>query len=685
MASATRLAGRVAMSVCVAIITSTTTPAWAQITTPQQDLLGFPPIPINQLSNQELIAHPALLYEEALAIIEHKKQHGQFLHTQELLHCGMSLERIAALTPLISISPPTQWVKQNWKRQFLESQQSFSITAGLKLGEPADTLGYRLPNIPIPVPALAPQMAQQNILPTAQMQWRYHNPNNFSMGFSMQIDAGERIRHPKDFIQKFHLRTGDFKRFDQIVVGRYSIQLGQGLVQGGLSGYWNAPIVWARKTPDWQLAEKRGWDEYRGHSGLGISGKSPKNGLKWMVCASRENISARITENGKISSLITDGNFSTASQLSQQYNTLQSHATVAVLTPKGLGFGLSGYRYNREWAKEKLGAYPEVWFTHYHRNGDLQFGHLALQYNLPAMVWGYVRPINKTTDLSVRTYWIHRDFKPPQGLFNQFNNNQWRVAAMYSQGNAGKKLWRWGVEMGKDIKYNPSNGVRRFHHKQQFHWERALFSGVRWQGDWQMNFNNDQPWPDDFFKQWEHRFSGEIRWVLDGSGGGPAEGWSSSGQITLIPHTSQIQYYPDPYSAQSPIYLQPYTYLNTSPYTPQIQQPNEPQAAEPQAAESFLISITTTYRKPFTPLKFSAQILHFNATQPLYFSPIAMPSEINNYVLSGKGTAINFLTQTTIKHNHHQQTHIALRTEIIVKNTTEKPFQPRIFVSLWWK
>ena len=651
MASATRLAGRVAMSVCVAIIASATKPSWAQITTPQQDLLGFPPIPINQLSNQELIAHPALTYEEALAIIEHKKQYGQFLHTQELLHCAMSLERIAALTPLISISPPTQWIKQNWKRQFLESQQSFSFTTGLRLGEPADTLGYRLPAIPIPVPVITPKLAQQNILPTAQLQWRYHNPNNFSMGLSMQIDAGERIRHPKDLIQKFHLRTGDFKRIDQIVVGRYSIQLGQGLVQGGLSGYWNAPIVWARKTPDWQLAEKRGWDEYRGHSGVGISVKSPKNGLKWMVAASRENISARIDENGNISSLITDGNFSTARQLSQQYNTVQSHATVALLTTTGLGFGLSGYRYNREWAKEKMSAYPEVWFTHYHRNGDLQFGHLALQYNLPAMVWGYVRPINKTTDLSVRTYWIHKDFKPPQGLFNQFNNNQWKVAAMYSQGSAGKKLWRWGVEMGKDIKYNPSNGVRRFHYKQQFHWERSLFSGVRWQGDWQMNFNHDQPRHDDFFAQWEHRFSGEIRWVLGGSGGGgPASGWSAAGQVTLIPHTIQTEYIP-----------------------------------EAQSAESVLISITTTYRKPFTPFKFSAQILHFNATQPLYFSPIAMPSEINNYVLSGKGTAINFLSQTTLKHSHHQQTHIALRTEIIVKNTTEKPFQPRIFVSLWWK
>ena len=651
MASATRLAGRVAMSVCVAIIASATKPSWAQITTPQQDLLGFPPIPINQLSNQELIAHPALTYEEALAIIEHKKQYGQFLHTQELLHCTMSLERIAALTPLITISPPTQWIKQNWKRQFLESQQSFSFTTGLRLGEPADTLGYILPAIPIPVPAITPKLAQQNILPTAQLQWRYHNPNNFSMGFSMQIDAGERIRSPKDLIQKFHLRTGDFKRIDQIVVGRYSIQLGQGLVQGGLSGYWNAPIVWARKTPDWQLAEKRGWDEYRGHSGVGISVKSPQNGLQWMVAASRENISARIDENGNISSLITDGNFSTARQLSQQYNTVQSHATVALLTTTGLGFGLSGYRYNREWAKEKMSAYPEVWFTHYHRNGDLQFGHLALQYNLPAMVWGYVRPINKTTDLSVRTYWIHRDFKPPQGLFNQFNKNQWRVAAMYSQGSAGKKFWRWGVEMGKDIKYNPSNGVRRFHYKQQFHWERSLFSGVRWQGDWQMNFNHDQPRHDDFFAQWEHRFSGEIRWVLDGAGGGgPASGWSAAGQVTLIPHTIQTEYIP-----------------------------------EPQSAESVLISITTTYRKPFTPFKFSAQILHFNATQPLYFSPIAMPSEINNYVLSGKGTAINFLSQTTIKHSNHKQTHIALRTEIIVKNTTEKPFQPRIFVSLWWK
>lgn len=93
---------------------------------------------------------------------------------------------------------------------------------------------------------------------------------------------------------------------------------------------------------------------------------------------------------------------------------------------------------------------------------------------------------------------------------------------------------------------------------------------------------------------------------------------------------------------------------------------------------------------------------------PLYFTPQTLPHEITHYTLSQKGLAVNALIQYAFKnrvtatvhptkspqnkpHSHpikkypNKQIHLAARSEIILKNTTENRIQPRIFVSLWLK
>jgi hypothetical protein len=99
------------------------------------------------------------------------------------------------------------------------------------------------------------------------------------------------------------------------------------------------------------------------------------------------------------------------------------------------------------------------------------------------------------------------------------------------------------------------------------------------------------------------------------------------------------------------------------------------------------------HRHPFSPLKWAAECIAFDTETPLYFTQQTLSHEITHFTLSQKGIALNALLQYTLKHtiSHHHNKHphwqiyMAARSEIIIKNTTENPLQPRIFVSLWLK
>jgi len=589
---------------------------------------------INQLSDYALQWHPLLNAEEAQRIVQHKQRFGDILAPAELVQCGFSVERIEEIRRFLVCDANKQWQKQQWIEQLKAGK------ADLFWGAKSDWRQFGASGVS-----------------ANQLQWRYTNAKTFSCGLSLQRDVGElglkqgsyyRFGALRGLINNYHLRVSGFRNIETLVLGRYAMQLGQGLVQGGMSGFWNAPILWARRTPDWGLAEKRGWDEYQGHTGMAVGINLGRLGMvghgakRLMLAVSESQISARVDSLGRMSSLITDGNFSAGGNAEYQRNTRQWHGTVALLLGRGYGLSWSGYQYNRLWFTREVWLrpalragrtfhYTEAWCTKQTPLGGLAFLHLALQCQSnerpkSAVVGGWIVPLGQP--------------------------------ATYSRGTTGKRSLRWAAELRQPLLPN-SNLEKPLYHKQQLLWEKAIHRERLFHCLWQWNRQADI-------------------W-----------GWETfEGAVSLDAYTTSI-------TTSSPKASHKIT-LNLKNQSTNCLKLEHQFTLVPHPLSSnasYLYGITLTYRQPFSPLKWATEGIVFDTQTPLYFTPQTLPHEITHYTLSQRGIALNANLQYTIKHKrkmpakhkHSPQFYLATRTEIIVKNTTENPVQPRIFVALWLK
>ena len=630
---------------------------------------------INQLTEADLLMHPLLTEEEATAILAHKQRFGDILNPSELVQCGFSVERIVAIKPFLVCDIPLKWQKKQWLAQSRECKSSAFAGAKTRWDEfgVSDASAY-------------------------QMQLRIHNSRTLSMGASVQRDAGEL----RPVLTNYHLRLSDFRGFESLILGRYTMQLGQGLVQGGMSGFWNAPLIWARRTPDWGLSEKRGWDEFQGHTGVALGYKISKWRMRGMLGVSRGRISTRIDSMGRIGNLITDGNFASETLRGYQGNTWQEHVTGAMLFGSGVGMAWSSYRYDREWLGKKewlrpalragrLFHYPECWFTKHTSHGGLAFLHIALQCQpnqspKTAAVGGWIRPLNRHSDISLRAYVIHNQFRPPQGLFNQLIPNHWSSSATYSRGTTGKRSLRWAAELRQPLLPN-TQLERPLYYKHQCFFEQPLSRNLQFHCLWQWNNQANQT-------GWES-FLGDNAYPN-----------SISLNNTLSPFYTSSNNHNNPQLASAHKITLNLRCKSSPANTLDHQLTFVPQPNSAQG--SYLFGVTFTHRKPFSQLKWAAECIAFDTDIPLYFTPQTLPHEITHYTLSQKGLAVNALIQYAFKnrvtatvhptkspqnkpHSHpikkypNKQIHLAARSEIILKNTTENRIQPRIFVSLWLK
>jgi len=477
-----------------------TVPLWGQVSDigwNNSGAQGIAPadsfIYVNEITAEELIRHPLLTFDEGMMMIQHRAQHGEILELMELQQCRFSPNRLMELRPFLIFSPSAKLARAEWIRELKspKGNHSYSNTYyPYRLKTTPNTLGGPWGH---------------------SLQLRWNNGQVVSAGGSMQLDPGEVMRGFNFPFQQWHVRIGDIplgRRFgmDKLVLGRYNLQLGQGLVQGGLSGFWSAPLLWARKSPDWDLAEKRGFDEYRGHTGVAMcfhfgigganrlgfgNGKVRAGHLRMMIAWSDDKISSRTDTLGRIQSLISDGMFNTVSAMQWFHNTKQLQGTIALqyqsLKRCTYGISWSGYRYSRPWnamgewmdfvpalrAGTKF-YYPQFWFTHFQKSGGMWFLNTALQcqpvnvdlvflrsreqsiFYPIAIVMGYVKPMGKNADFSLRYYLIQRNFRPPQGLFNEFQQNHQRLSMTLSSNPNFKYTMKYGTEIGKNLRYNGS-------------------------------------------------------------------------------------------------------------------------------------------------------------------------------------------------------------------------------------
>ncbi len=719
---------------------------------------------VNDINAEELIRHPLLTQDEGLSIIQHRTQHGEILDLMELQQCHFTANRLIELRPYLVFSPSIKLARAEWIQELRSPKGNHSYSNTYYPNSIKSTLN-----------SLGGPWGHS-------LQLRWNNGQTISFGGSLQMDPGETVQHGntgiganpspsrtftellplwKNFpFRQWHARIGNIPvgktfRIEKLTIGRYNLQLGQGLVQGGLSGFWSAPLLWARKTPDWDLSEKRGFDEYRGHSGMAMAihwgggGKPLSFGIlankcklrsgnrrrgnagienrgnlgigsfHLIACYSDDWISARTDTLGRIQSLISDGKFNTESSARWFKNTKQKHGTIAVqyqsLRRCTYGISWSGYRYSRPW--NALGEwmdcgpalragpqfhYPQFWCTHFQKSGGMWFLNLAAQLSHEyrsafypiAYVMGYVKPLGKKADLSLRYYHIQRNFRPPQGLFNELQRNHQRISITLSSTPNSKYSMKIGAEIGKNLRYNADGekpasinyqlGISAKYSKE---WSLELLWQLQRNKDNSASEFNESPHYSptqgiDYRTKYGglnsqrsqtiHGFRERITVVALYR---PASGWAVQGKICLLP-TNQNSLLSMNQANEFTTQINPNYYKN-----------------------SMLAAISFTHRKPFTPLKITFETLCYQSNTPFYHQPTTTATEIANYVLSGQGYGANCLVQYTFKiklhsamisnsiftksGNHKLQT--AIRAEFLHKNNSQFPNQPRIFVMLCWK
>jgi hypothetical protein len=763
---------------------------------------------VNEITAEELIRHPLLTQDEGLSIIQHRTQFGEILELMELQQCRFTTNRLIELRPYLIFSPSTKLARAAWLQELRSAKGNNSYSNTYypnRLKSTPNSLGGPWGH---------------------SLQLRWNNGQTISVGGSLQLDPGETLRSLQNGIglgtpsgasigsttnrvlrefgdvwsnfpfRQWHARIGNIPlgrgfAIEKLVLGKYNLQLGQGLVQGGLSGFWSAPLLWARKSPDWDLAEKRGFDEYRGHSGVamafnfGVGGasrsrlgfgndKKMAGKIQMIISVSQDRLSARTDSSGGIQSLISDGMFSTESALRWFRNTTQWQGTMALqyqsLRRCTYGISWSGYRYSREWNSVTdwvdLGPalragtkfhYPQFWFTRFQKSGGMWFMNVAMQWQSVKMnpknlvfrelqstfypisfVMGYVKPMGKNADLSLRYYFIQRNFRPPQGLFNEFQQNHQRLSMTLSSNPNYKYSLKYGAEIGKNLRYNVDGektvtviyqlGISA---KYSMVWSSELL--------WQLRRNSDPlAWEYDAATHYSGSRGVDYRIEYGGLNSGrpqnsngfrgrttvvaqyrPAEGWAVLGKFSLLPTNSPL-----PQNSIWP--RKPGSNKTNSSNQNASNQPqqntvlfgianaDQTTQIDPNSYKNgMLAAISITHRKPFTPLKITFETLCYQSNSPLYHQPSTTATEIANYVLSGQGYGANCLIEYSFKfkthsakksiagttksnaatpksnttihkaHNHKVQT--AFRAEFLHKNNSQFPNQPRIFVSLCWK
>jgi hypothetical protein len=718
---------------------------------------------VNDITAEELIRHPLLSSEEGMSIIQHRTQHGEILDLMELQQCRFTPNRLLELRPFLIFSPSVKLARAEWIRELKSPKGNHSYSNTYypnRLKSTPNSLGGPWGH---------------------SLQLRWNNGQTISVGGSLQLDPGETVRGLNFPFRQWHVRVGNIPLgrgfgMEKLVLGRYNLQLGQGLVQGGLSGFWSAPLLWARKSPDWDLAEKRGFDEYRGHSGVAMAfnfgvgganrsrlgfgnGKKIAGKIQMIIAVSQDRLSARTDTLGRIQSLISDGMFSTESTLRWFKNTEQWHGTMAVqyqsLRRCTYGISWSGYAYSRPWnamgewmdllpalrAGNKF-HYPQFWCTHFQKSGGMWFMNVAMQWQpvktnsnilvpseIPstfhpiAFVMGYVKPMAKNADLSLRYYSIHQNFRPPQGLFNEFQRNHQRLSMTLSSNPNYKYTVKYGAEMGKNLRYNADGekpvsviyqlGISAKYSKV---WSSELLWQLRRSGDISAS-EFDAATHYSASPGLDYRMEyGELNTVRSPAAHGfrrrvtvvalyrPAEGWAVKGKISLLPAISPL--------TQNAIWSRESGINNTT--SPNQFSSNQSTQINPNRYKNaMLAAISITHRKPFTPLKITFETLCYQSNSPLYHQPTTTATEIANYVLSGQGYGANCLIEYSFKFkspsskksnaatkktyaaipksnttNHKASNHkvqTAFRAEFLHKNNSEFPNQPRIFVSLCWK
>ena len=184
------------------------------------------PYDLNRVTGEELHLLGFLSTREINALLEHRETFGDFLSPYELQGvAGLDEVSVERLLPFVRVYEAESRLDKSVLKRIVENRNAYLLlTYGQVLqrraGDDSTFLG-------------GPEQVK--------MRFRSSRPGDFSLGFTLEKDAGEpfafeSVRRPGFDHLSFHFQLQKKGIVENLVVGDYQVQAGQGLLLGGLFG-----------------------------------------------------------------------------------------------------------------------------------------------------------------------------------------------------------------------------------------------------------------------------------------------------------------------------------------------------------------------------------------------------------------------------------------------------------------
>ncbi len=189
-------------------------------------LLYEDPINLNDVSEEDLLALHILSTNQVSALLDYILTRGKLISIYELLYInGFDNGTINKLLPFVSVSQVKTDGRSLFKRIIQEKNNYFILRYERTLEEKR---GYQS----------ATDDGYLGSPDKLYFRYRVSNPKDFSVGFTMEKDAGETLFGNNAFKKRgidfwsAHLLFENKRKWKKIVLGDYQLQLGQGLLYG---------------------------------------------------------------------------------------------------------------------------------------------------------------------------------------------------------------------------------------------------------------------------------------------------------------------------------------------------------------------------------------------------------------------------------------------------------------------
>lgn len=322
------------------------------------------PIHLNTCTLEELMQFPLIEPLQAVAIVNHRKQFGEFIHIAELQVTGIEVELIQLIRPFISVELSNAQKFSNFLDELKHGNRQLVSTAKLSAPStlPAEVRGTKWNH---------------------NLRFRYFG-ERYSIGFSADKDAGEQYWNKGPDFYSGHLAIKKTGKLHYAVLGDYVLHFGQGLVLGSGLGMGKGANVMNVKRGRQPLREYRGINEYQFFRGAAAQfNLSPK--FQLLLAASVNKVDASVNLDSLknvlyFSNFDVDGYHRTTTELSKKGNIEQRMGTAFLQYNRVSGnFSACFSRFNYSGVNQ---SYTNLYQLHYPQGSDKTYLQFAQNHTL---------------------------------------------------------------------------------------------------------------------------------------------------------------------------------------------------------------------------------------------------------------------------------------------------------------